>query len=602
MLPDQSRHSVFVSASQDLRPGIRLYARGLYSSRSFVQRERPISNAIRTVPVTNPFYVDPIGTRRPVRVQYSFVPDLGPETTSGRVEGYGAVLGFDADLGRWKIDLHGTWGRQIETTLIANRVNSARLNAALADPNLATAYNLFGDGPVTNPATIDRIRGSTRSSNNGSVWTAVLRADGPLIALPAGEVRLAVGGEYREERYGASSTINDISTLAPVTLAPIALPGPRQVRAVYGEVHLPVFGKEFVFPLLHKLDVSAAIRTENYSDFGTTTNPKIGLAWEPFEGLTVRGTWGSSFRAPNFNNLRQDPANSLFFAFTLPDPASPGGQTNVLVLRGNDPALRPEQATSWTVGVDLRPRSIRDLKLSLTYYNIDYRDRIASPAANLLNFLVNRSTYAGIITANPPLATIQSYYASPVFQNPFNLTPEQIALLIDARLQNLSTVQQSGLDIDLSYAFDLLGGKVDLGLTGAYIFHIRQALTATAPSVDVVSRLGNPVDLRLRARAGWANARFSVAGFANYINGYTNLTGTTPQPVASWTTFDLQLAYRFGKKGTIGDFSVALSATNLFDRDPPRVAYFLGPFSAGFDPDNASPLGRVVSLTLTKTW
>src|SRR5690606_14301504 len=60
LLPDQRRHSVFAAASQDLAPGIRLYARGLYSSRSFSQRERPISNAARTVPVTNPFYVDPI--------------------------------------------------------------------------------------------------------------------------------------------------------------------------------------------------------------------------------------------------------------------------------------------------------------------------------------------------------------------------------------------------------------------------------------------------------------------------------------------------------------------------------------------------------------
>src|SRR5690606_36008130 len=71
LLPDQRRHSVFAAATQELAPNVRLYARGLYASRSFTQRERPISNAARTVPVTNPFYVDPIGTRQPVRVQYS---------------------------------------------------------------------------------------------------------------------------------------------------------------------------------------------------------------------------------------------------------------------------------------------------------------------------------------------------------------------------------------------------------------------------------------------------------------------------------------------------------------------------------------------------
>ena len=602
LLPDQRRHSVFAAASQELAPDLRLYARGLYSSRSFTQRERPISNAARTVPVTNPFYVDPIGTGRPVRVQYSFVGDLGPETTSGRVEAYGGSVGLEADLASWNVDLHGTWGRQSERTLISNRVNTARLNAALADTDPATAYNLFGDGPSTNPATIAKVRGSTRSGNGGTVWSAALRADGPLIALPGGDIRLAVGGEYREERYEAEATISDVNTLTPVALVPIALPGPRRVRALYGELHVPLFGEALSPPGLRRLDLSAAVRTERYSDFGTTTNPKLGIAWEPFRGLTLRGTWGKSFRAPSFNNLRQDPANSLFFAYTLPDPAAATGQTNVLVIRGNDPDLRPERATSWTIGADLRPPSIPNLHASVTYYNIAYRDRIASPAANLLNFLVNRETYQGIIDPSPSLATIQGYFASPVFQNPFNLAPEQIALLIDARLQNLSTVRQSGLDVDLGYGFDAFGGKADVGLSGAYIFHIEQALTASAPATDVVDRLGNPVDLRLRARAGWSDDRINVSLFANYLDGYTNLTNAAPQRVRSWTTFDLQLGYRFGEKGTGNDLSIALSATNLFDRDPPKAAYFLGVFSAGFDPDNASPLGRVVSLTVTKRW
>jgi iron complex outermembrane recepter protein len=602
LLPDQRRHSVFAAASQELAHGVRLYARGLYSNRQFSQRERPISNVARTVPVTNPFYVDPIGTRRPVRVQYSFVQDLGPETRNGRVEAYGGTLGVEANLARWSIDLHGTWGRQAERYAILNRVNSARLNAALADPDPATAYNLFGDGPSTNPATIAKIRGSTRSGNSGTVWSAALRADGPLFALPGGDVRLAVGGEYREERYEDQATISDVSTLTPVELAPIALPGPRRVRAAYGELHVPVFGAGLTPPGFHRLDLSAAVRTERYSDFGATTNPKLGIAWEPLRGLTLRGTWGQSFRAPNFNNLRQDPANSLFFAYTLPDPASPTGQTNVLVLRGNDPELRPERATSWTLGVDVRPPSIPGLYGSVTYYNIAYRDRIASPAANLFSFLVNRETYEGIIDPDPSLATIQGYFASPVFQNPFNLGPEQIELLIDARLQNLSIVEQSGIDVDLGYSFDLLGGKADVGLTGAYIFHIRQALTASAPPVDVVDRLGNPVDLRLRARAGWSDERWSVSLFGNYLDSYANLTTAVPQTVGSWITFDLQLGYRFGAVGNGGGLELALSATNLFDRDPPDAAYSSPPFSVGFDPDNASPLGRVVSLTVTKRW
>src|SRR3546814_17036174 len=74
----------------------------------------------------------------------------------------------------------------------------------------------------------------------------------------------------------------------------------------------------------------------------------------------------------------------------IPDPASPTGQSNVLVRRGNDPDLQPEKATSWTLGADLEPSFLPGLRASFTYYNLTYRDRITSPAAHLFNFLVNR--------------------------------------------------------------------------------------------------------------------------------------------------------------------------------------------------------------------
>src|SRR3546814_12081026 len=117
---------------------------------------------------------------------------------------------------------------------------SARLAVALADTDPATAYNLVGDGPSTNPETIDFIRGSTVSRNRARVWSASLRADGPLAQLPAGEVRVAIGGEYRNELYGESEGITDTTTLDPVVRPATHLPGPRKIRALYGEVLVPV--------------------------------------------------------------------------------------------------------------------------------------------------------------------------------------------------------------------------------------------------------------------------------------------------------------------------------------------------------------------------
>ncbi|MES2902937.1 MAG: TonB-dependent receptor [Pseudomonadota bacterium] len=601
VLPDQRRHSLFAAARQSLSPTVDVYAQGLFSSRAFSQHDRTSADTPRTVPVTNPFYVDPIGTGQPVRVLYDFGPDLGRERRTGTVQAFGATAGVQAKVGSWSLDVRGNYGRQIETSKLRNRVNSARLALALADPDPATAYNLFGDGPSTNPATIDFIRGSTVSHNRARVWSVSARADGPLVSLPAGDLRIALGGEYRNELYSGRAGLADTTTLEPVVRPAIPLPGPRKIKAVYGEVLIPIFGGDFAVPGFERLDLSAALRTERYSDFGTTTNPKFGFTWQPLGGLRLRGTYGRSFRAPAIDNLRQDAI--LLFAFTIPDPASPTGSSNVLVSRGNDPDLRPEKAANWTLGADFEPRFLPGFKASLTYYNIRYRDRISSPAANLFNFLVNRDVYQGIIEDNPSPATVESFYSSPFFVNPLGIAPEAINAVVDARLQNLAVVRQSGLDVDVRYAFDAFGGQTEIGASGAYIFNIGQAITPDAPVTDVVDILGNPVDLRLRGRASWSNDRWSAALFVNYLDSYTNLTNPEPEKVASWTTVDAQLSYRFQRdRGPLSGLRIALSATNLFDAAPPYAAYNLGLVVAGFDPDNASPLGRVVSLTATKSW
>ncbi|MEG3088344.1 TonB-dependent receptor [Sphingomonas sp. PB4P5] len=603
LLPMQRRHSVFASLSQHVSGDLKFYAHGLATLRNFDLHVRPSGDATRTVPTTNPYYVDPLGTHLPIGVQYSFVRDLGPEGSRGKAHAYGATAGFALDLDRWAIDAHGTWGRQYERSTSYNRVNTIRLAAALADTNPATAYNLLGDGVFTNLATIDRVRGSLTTGNTGIVWSATLRANGPLFSLPAGTVQLAVGSEYRKEYYRITPTINDVTRATPTELAGIALPAPRTVRAAYVELLVPVFGVSNGLPVFRRLDVSAAVRTERYSDFGTTTNPKLGLNWTAVKGLTFRGSYGKSFRAPGFNDLRQDPGAQLVFAYPLPDPASPTGTTNVIVIRGNDPALRPERAKTITFGADITPSGISGFRASATWFDIDYRDRISSPANQLLSFLTDRATYAPVIADKPTAARIAELYADPFFINPFGIAPSTIRAVADARLQNLAVVRQSGADLDLAYAFDLGKGRADVGASGTYLFHIRQALSATAEPVDVVDTLGSPADLRMRGHVGWTSGRFRGVLTANYVDSYTNRTTATPEKVTSWTTLDLQLNYAVpADAGALGGLRIALSATNLFDRDPPYAAYLVGPYTYGYDPENANPAGRVFSLQVSRKW
>src|SRR3546814_1103101 len=112
--------------------------------------------------------------------------------------------------------------------------NRTRLTAALTETNPATAFNIFGDGTANNPATIAAIRGSIGSRDDFESWSAALRADGPLLRLPGGDVRLALGAEYRRERY-FNLTINDLSRAAPSMTPLTGLPGPRRSEGTPSE-------------------------------------------------------------------------------------------------------------------------------------------------------------------------------------------------------------------------------------------------------------------------------------------------------------------------------------------------------------------------------
>lgn len=604
ILPKQRRHSLFVSISQNLAGNLRFYARGLGTWRDFDQAVRTGFDTQRTVPVTNPFYVDPIGTLQPIAVNYSFARDLGNERYRGGVRAFDVTAGLELTVGRWMIDGRGSWGRQTEHYDYLNRVNSARLALALADTNPATAYNLLGDGPSTNAATINSIRGYNLQAWSGSVWSVALRADGPLFALPAGDVRIALGGEYRRDRYREDKSVSYTFTLTPLINPLTPLPGPRTVKSGYAELRVPIFGGDVTAPLFHRLDLSAAVRTEDYSDFGTTTNPKFSFAWEPVGGFTARGSYGKSFRAPGTTELRQDPDYIGYFAFPIPDPQSPTGSSNVLVMRGNDPNIGPERATTWTLGADLKPGFAPGFRTGFTYFNVAYRDRIGSVATGLFSYFTNRDVYAPILTFNPSPARVAELFASPYYLDITGLpSTAPILAIADARTRNLSVVEQSGLDIDTEYGFDAGGGHAEIGVVATYIFNIRQQLTTSSAPIDVVDTVGNPIDLRIRGRAIWNHGGFGAGLFVNYADGYTNRTTATPERVSSWTTFDLNLSYSFERShGPLKGLRIALNATNIFDTDPPYLSYNVGPLTVGFDGENASPLGRFIAIQVTKSW
>ncbi|MDB5445215.1 MAG: TonB-dependent receptor [Phenylobacterium sp.] len=129
------------------------------------------------------------------------------------------------------------------------------------------------------------------------------------------------------------------------------------------------------------LDVSAAARYEDYSDFGTATTAKFSGRFEPIHGYAIRGTISSGFRAPS---LQQEhyassstigvrfPAGTILFPVQLLPPDNPAA-----IALGAKP-LRPEKSTNYSVGFVARP--MPGLNLTLDLYQIDIKNRILQSA------------------------------------------------------------------------------------------------------------------------------------------------------------------------------------------------------------------------------
>jgi outer membrane receptor protein involved in Fe transport len=378
----------------------------------------------------------------------------------------------------------------------------------------------------------------------------------------------------------------------------------RRVTAAYVELRLPLAG-----PRGSRgdpaLEITLADRGEKYSDFGSTNNPQGGAIWKPFEGISVRGTYGKSFKAPLLSQLNPVPSQVVIAPAAIFVPA-PGGTLNTLAVIGGNPALKPEKATVWTAGLDLTPPEIAGLTVKLTYYDIVFREQIATVegAFCLCDAYLDTTIFAPpILNRNPTNAQIQQLLAEPSYANIFNVDPATIGAILDGRFLNLSTVKTKGLDFRMGYKGQIAESGFDTGVDGSYIFTFDNQFTATAPMAPILNTVYNPSALRLRGRALLTRGGLTGGVYLNFVNAYTNNQITPYEHVASWTTADAIASYEFAAtRGASRGLSLSLSVVNLAGRDPPYVLNPASGFNVNYDGANANALGRYFSLRLGKRW
>ena len=475
-----------------------------------------------------------------------------PQRIDAEVEQLGASVGIRADLSR-------TW--QMRATLQSDESTTAEKPTRL--------------GIATPPR-----------MNDASVLAGEVILDGAALALPGGDMRLALGGTVRIEEFNEKNSDVGAGALE------------RDVYAAFGELVVPLFGENNRRQGFERLEVFVAGRYEDYSDFGDTINGKLGIAWSPLSGVNVRGTLGTSFKAPLLSDL--NPAAVRPSAYY----AGPNMEMNAIYIFGSGADLEPEEARTWTAGLDFNPVQWPGLTASVTYFDIDYENRIGSPL--LTSHLGYEAAavdplYASYVTFNPSAEQVDAWLSHPTFTNPFGLPLDQIQLIADGRMTNFASMRQRGLDFLANYRVPTAHGQWTISASGTHLIENQEQLVAGAPQLDLLNVVYKPVDLKLRGSVAFTRGVFSVATHIIHTDAYRD-TRATPTRVGSWTTFDLNVQYDLAGAAWskwLGHPTASLAVINAFDRDPPFV---WNVFGMNFDGVNASPLGRFVTLQIKTRW
>jgi iron complex outermembrane receptor protein len=622
ILPQQEENSGTFTFDQDITDKIHLFADG-YVARRDGSRYSAAPNQAITVPSSNAFFVSPLGATLPAckasagapagstceTVNYDFAEAFGgPAYTTFYSFSWEGSAGLNIDLpAGFELTGYGTIGRNHDHVLShGTNLDSAALTAALASSDPATAFNPFGTGPNSGAVTDALFNNYTTTNGVTNMHAAEVKVDGPLFKLPGGDARIAIGGDYYQVHTLTGQVKGPLDNQTG-NLADLR----RHVWSTYGELFIPIFGEGNALPGLQKLDLDLAGRIDWYSDVGSTKNPKIGINWSPVRHVTVHGSYGTSFRAPLLTQIVSGGGPQLYFQ-NYYDPTANGGQGGVIqgiaVNSGvGNTVPKPETARTYSLGVDFTPSSPRGATFSLNYFDLVYKGQIVGYLSNL-NVLRQESLFAPIIlrgqAARDRIAELVAMGL------PVNRGTVENALTTDVFVNgasmNQGTTIARGLDFTAVMPFDLgRAGNLRVGVKGTRYLAYKVAFT---PGGEVVSELNNidyPLRWRGRGSVNWTLDGIDAAVFVNYQNGFDNPNSETAPHVAANTTVDLSLSYSFGDNYTDGrkNLKLGLDVTNLFDRDPPFVDIAPGNNGGGgFDPQTSSPIGRVVYLSLSKSF
>jgi iron complex outermembrane receptor protein len=520
-------------------------------------------------------------TNQTLTLAWSLIGDLGPTILNYNTRTARMTIEDEGRIGNW--DYRASLWSALYSSRVTFRsgfVNSYSLLAGVADGSL----NPFGLQDESGRAYLDKIstNGQTADAGVTRLNGVDLTANRELMQLPGGAMALAVGASaWHDFTYHSIPETVALSGGQTGNTAAVNQHASRNVAAAYVELDMPI---------TKALDVDVAVRTDHYSDFGSTTNPKVSFRYKPGKTWMLRGAVGTGFRAPTLSQRYFGAVNgrtgitSLSYNDPLLCPGGrPGGNTGGTALPGYDPAVvcaarqpintganpnvGPERSTTFNLGLVLTPT--RSLLVSLDYFNVKLRDMIGQ-------------------IAQP------TFFTDPAYANLFVRDANKNLLYIDDRQTNLGGLRTDGLDITTTYTFPKTNwGTFGAQLDGTYIHRYETQVDRDGEWISSVNKFG-PLDANVQnfrwkygASIKWQSPSGAWTSTLNeqYKQSFEDRNSGTQfyHVIDPYTVFNWSLTY-----SGIRHLKLMAGVNNVFDRDPPAANYR----NEGYASGEGSPLGR----------
>ncbi len=661
LIPKTVRNNAMMKFEQNFGDRWKLNADLLYAARDVrARRSRGTltATAFQTGAQANPFYTNPAGyagaaTSQTIRWDSNALLGPGAYSFSNDQTVYGDVNIEYKMFGDWTVDLLALVGRDDSAvgfngglnasaaTLALNGTTNSGGNTTQVVPNTNIVYtqslNPANALDVWNPAAKNRtsgnvIKGLIDDAQNSHLVSGMsqarLQAQGTLFNLPAGPVKLAIGGEaYRVSLYeylaqgqGAGPTSNS-AVYRQWHFS-------RDVQSAYLEANIPLVGREQGIPLIQELTLDVSGRLDHYNDFGNTTNPKIAFDWRVIDDLKLRADWSTSFVAPPEDEIGGDGTwNNTNYSSTTQNASLPialfpqatqlgvpctATSCNIATLNGiqavnSNPNQGPSHGRGWTVGFDFTPSWLQGFKWGFTLWNAKFKG--GSQGAPFATVTTSQSL-AHLMTLYPGCATPAQIKAITGNLPLVGAVPPCTSYIYVQQNDGLLNLDAQGIDTDFEYIVPTdHWGVFSIGDAISKFTHYVQSNGPDGVPFSVLNKSGahGSIALQMRGNIGWSYENYGAQLFMNYTGGYQNwnspdtavVLNSALNPssggdrVSPNTTFDMNLTYDF-QDGYVGNDQISLTIRNLFDKRPPYDSS-----AAGYNAGIASPVGRLITVGFT---